>query len=408
MSISYGPFVSVPLKLKESFGGLPHLVWIMGAITLLNASGRMVATFLAIYLSAVLGLGEAQVGLIVGAYGGGVVTGSLIGGWFSSRAPATPLMAASLACLGVGLFILSGVDSALLFLVGIFVCANFEGVFRPLSTLLFMRPCLPIDRPRAHAVYYTANSLGFAVGAAVGGLLTRIDYLLLFWVNALMSIVAAGAVLLFVRERKARALPGKLVKEEPVGAQSNSMSNAWPFAALCVAALLHYCVSNQRLATYPLYMTDHYGLDPAEIGAIFSVNGFIIALLGISVTAWVKHIDQRIVASIGSLLLCGSFALLPIDDRIEVAFLLCIMMSAGDILFSPASVSLAYALAPRKSEGKLLGIFFATASACRSLGPILGIWALTALGGTATWLLCGLFGVLTASILCGVLRKVGP
>lgn len=408
MSLSYGSLSLVPLKLKASFSGLPHLVWMLGAIVLLSTSGRMVSTFLAVYLLTFMELSEQHIGLIVGAYGCGTVTGSLLGGWISSRVPPVPLMTASLALMGFGFISLSGVTDPNVFLIGIFICANCEAVFRPPSTLFLMQACSPIDRPRSHAVFYTALGIGYAIGAAVGGILSQIDFSLLFWANGTTSIIAGAAVPWLLRAHAGN--PNTKSVEDAVSADRREVGplSIWPFVALCAAVLFHYYVSYQRLATYPLYLTTHYNLNTAELGALFAVNGVLSAVMAIPINAFVRQIDQRKVASAGCLALCASFALLPFGSHIEMALVLCVIMSLGDALFPPSSISLAYFLAPSKSEGSLLGIFFAILYSSRVLSPVLGIWSLTVFGGTATWLFCGVLGVLTTVILCGLLRTRYP
>lgn len=380
----------------------------MGAISFLSSLGKMVATFLAVYLVAVLKLSDNQIGVIVAAYGAGIVTGTLLGGWASSRLPAITQMAACMACIGIGFVSLSAVTDPVFFFAGIFVCANFEGALRTPIILVLLKCCAPIDRPRAHAVYYTAIGLGYAVGAASGGLLSQVDFSLLFWASGCIHLATAAVVLVWLPARIADKVARPSEEASTPDHANAPPKGSWPFVVLCGAAMLHHCVSNQRYAIYPLYLTSHYGLDTAELGAIFAVNGFLIALMGIVMTNLVKHIDQRKVASIGTLLLCLSLALLPISTHIALAFLLCIVMSAGDVLFAPSMVSLAYFLVLEKNKGKLLGIYFAAVSACRSLGPLIGIWAFALVGETTTWLLCGVIGVLNMLVLRSVLRVRWP
>ncbi len=399
----------VPLKLKASVSGLPRLVWVLGAISFLTSLGKMVATFLAVYLLAVLNFSENQIGITVAAYGAGIVTGTLIGGWASARLSAVAQMAASMVCLGAGFILLSAVASPLFFLAGIFACANFEGALRTPIMLLFLKHCAPIDRPRAHAVYYTAIGLGYAVGSVIGGLVSRIDFSLMFWASGGVYLAAAAAVLVWLPAHLAGGVAGMPGNAPATPEDANAPPKGrWPFIVLCGAAVLHHCVGNQRHAIYPLYLTSHYGLDTTQLGAIFAVNGLLIALMGLVTTNLLKHVDQRKVAGWGTLLLCLSLALLPVSTHIAVAFLLCVVMSVGDVLFAPSMVSLAYFLVLEKNKGKLLGVYFATVSACRSLGPLIGIWGFALIGATPTWLLCGVIGVVNMLVLRSVLRVRWP
>lgn len=373
----------------------------MAGVVLVHNAGRMVTTFLAVYLFTELGLSEHWIGLIVTAYGSGAVLGSLIGGWLTSRIPPTHVILASLTFVALAFFGLSVIADPVLFTLLLFLGALFDGAFRPPVMLLLMDAAAPEDRTRCYALYQTALNIGYAAGAAGGGLLAEIHFPLIFWVDGGSSLAAALLLICLMAgdpTRKADEAPGK---DRSGGRRSLN----GPLLLLCAVGFLNYCVINQRLSIYPLYLTTDYGLPPSEYGALMMINSLLIAAVGVSVTDRLKRFDQRQIAGAGTLLLCGSFALLPAGNSFEFAFFTCIVVTFGEVLFMPSVVALVYQWSRKESAGRSIGLFFAVHSACRALGPLAGVWSFSLLGTTATWLLCGALGVASALLLLGLLPR---
>lgn len=388
-------------RYQASYRGLPRTAWIVATIVLVHNAGRMVTTFLAVYLFAELGLSEQWIGAIVTAYGGGAVLGSLIGGWLTARLVPKHIILISLSFLGSGFLVLSTVTDPRLFALLIFFTAIFDGMFRPPVMLVLMGSAAPAERTRCYALYQTSLNLGYATGAVIGGILAEIHFPLIFWVNGGASLVAA---IILASVMKIASPPKAKKATQTTTARAGPGFN-WPLLVLCIVGFLNYSVINQRLSIYPLYLTTDYGLVPTEYGALMMFNSLLIAGIGVTSADWLKQFDQRKVAAVGSLLLCGSFALLPLGTTLVFAFFTCVVVTFGEVMFMPSIVALVYGCARNESAGQSIGLFFAIHSSCRALGPVAGVWSFTMLGSDSTWLLCGVMGVLSAVLLLALLER---
>ena len=387
-------------KYLNSYRNLPSSAWNVAAIVLVHNSGRMVSIFLAVYLLLELKLSEQWIGIIVVAFGLGAVVGSVLGGWLAVRMPPERTVVISLVLLGLGFIVLSAIRDPVQFTVLLFFCSAFDGMFRPPVMLILMADAAPRDRPRCYALYQTSLNIGYAVGAAIGGMLAEIYFPLIFWVDGATSLCAALCLVCLVKPQSRAPGPSSLPDEGQTIRRVN-----WPFLILCCVGFLNYCVINQRLSIYPLYLTTDYGMQPSTYGAMMMFNSLLIAAIGVLMTDWLKAFDQRLTVAMGSLLICGSFAMLPGGNTIHFAFLASVVFTFGEIMFLPSIVSLVYYWSQHQQAGRSIGFYFATQSACRALGPTVGIWSVSLLGSTLTWLGCGLMGVLTVVLVLGFLPE---
>ncbi|MEQ9199886.1 MAG: MFS transporter, partial [Rhodospirillales bacterium] len=271
-------------RYQESYSNLPKVAWSVAAVVLIHNSGRMVSTFLAVYLFTALALSEQWIGIAVTAYGSGSVLGSLAGGWLTSRFRPKRIILASLFSLGAGYLCLSLLRDPAAFTLLLFTGAIFDGMLRPAIMLVLMDAAEPQDRPRCYALYQTALNLGYAFGAIAGGVLAEIHFPAIFWVNGAASILA-GFVLIFVMP------PGVLMAvrtSETAGPAAKHLGRNWPLLTLCCVGFLYYCVSYQRLSIYPLYLTTDYGLLPSEFGSLLMFNGLLTVAGGVLITDRLK------------------------------------------------------------------------------------------------------------------------
>ena len=374
---------------------LPATTWIVSTVVFTHSAGRMVSTFLAVYLFSELDASSTWISIVFASYGLGTVSGSLMSGWLCTRFSLKSIATISLFLTGAGFLYLSTLKDPLYFAIFISFCGIFEGMFRPPIIALLMEAVGPDDRTRSYAIYQTFVNVGYAIGAAFGGLLASFKFSLIFVADGVSSLLAALIIIIFSSYKywKTDSTPEQRKTHNP------KSKHGIIFYFICAFAMVNYCVINQRLSIYPLYLTTNYGLAPTQLGALFMMNSLMIAAVGVFITDMIKKCDQRQIAALGSLLICGSFAILPAGDSFEFALFAYILTTIGEILFMPAVVVLAYGSARRDSSRKSLGFFFAINSACRAFGPLLGIWAFDLIGPTNTWLICGTAGLAALALL---------
>jgi predicted MFS family arabinose efflux permease len=172
--------------------GLPSIVWIIAATSLVNRAGMMALPFLVLYLTEHLGVSASLAGLAISAYGvGGVITAP-IAGRLSDRVGPFTIMRASLALTGLLLLVIPLAHSFSLVVALTFLWAIVADAARP-ATLSVLTESVPTEqRKAAVSLNRLAVNLGMSIGPAVGGYLALVTFPLLFVVDGLTSLAAAG------------------------------------------------------------------------------------------------------------------------------------------------------------------------------------------------------------------------
>ena len=188
--------------LRQAAGGLPRTFWFLWTGTLINRLGAFVVIFLAIYLTGERGFSQSQAGLVIGLYGVGGAIGTMTGGVLADRWGRRPTLltaqfgaATLMVALGFAHTYAQIITAA--FLLGAFA----EGV-RPAFSAMMIDVVPERDRVRAYSLNYWAVNLGFAVAAVGAGLAAQVDYLLLFLVDAVTSLITAIISLSFLADTR--------------------------------------------------------------------------------------------------------------------------------------------------------------------------------------------------------------
>jgi predicted MFS family arabinose efflux permease len=391
--------------------GLPSIVWIVFATSLVNRAGMMALPFLVLYLTEHLGVSASLAGLAVSAYGlGGVITAPISGRLCDRIGPFT-IMRASLALTGVVLLVIPLVHSFAMVVGLTFVWAFIAEAGRPATLSALTETIMPEQRKAAIAVNRLAVNLGMSIGPAVGGFLAMVSFPLLFVVDGLTSLAAAGVLTtLLWSSRRSLAAVHRLVVE---GDQDRPRASAdvregasvlrdRPAMAFFVATFLTGLVFMQHQGAMPLYLVRDLHYRESFYGMLFVLNTLLIVAIEVPLNLAMSRWSHRHATMLGVLLFAIGFGALGIVRSPLAIAATVVIWTFGEMIFFPVSTAYVAELAPRGRSGEYMGAYSGTISLALIVGPWAGTATLDRLGANVAWagvFVCGLaaFGVVALS-----------
>lgn len=379
---------SLPPTLRENLRTLPAAAWILFAGTFLNRFGTFVMPFLILYFLR-KGYSEVRSGLAVGAYGLGHLVASVIGGHLADRIGRRNTIVLSMFSVAASMMLLSQADSfpviaALTFLTGLT-----GELYRPASSALLADLIPQHQRVAAYSMYRLAINLGFAAGPATAGFLADRSFFLLFAGDAITSVLF-GLVALFLLPHGFKPL------SKPIGTTA-AISIMWrdrAFKLFLMATLCVTVVDFQMGSTFALHVRD-LGLSNSTYGLLISLNGVLIVLFELAITAWTQRLPPRPVIAAGYLLLGIGFALTGVAHSVTALAITVVIWTLGEMISSPVSSAYVAGLAPEDLRGRYMGVWGLMWSLGLTLGPS---------GGTIVygkdpifvWIGCAILGLASA------------
>jgi MFS family permease len=387
-------------KSFRALRGLPSDVWIIAITTLVNRAGVMALPFLVLYLTKYLHIAAALAGLSISVYGvGGLITAPLAGR-IADRVGPFAVIRVSLAAAGVVLLVIPLVHAFWLILALTFVWAVVADAARPATMAALTEAASPEQRKAAIAVNRLAVNLGMSVGPVVGGFIALYSFPLIFVVDGLTSIVAAGVLttLLWLRARSGKR--GAIEAQHHARAASTlpifRASVVWrDRAALLffVTSFLLNLVFSQAQGAMPLYLVRDLHFRESFYGSLFIVNTLMIVALEVPLNVAMARWPLRPALALGTALIGIGFGVLGATNTVIPIMGTVVIWTFGEMIFFPTAAAYVAELAPDGRRGEYMGAFSSTFSLALIVGPWAGVAILDRFGGPVVWgvtLLCGL------------------
>jgi MFS family permease len=377
--------------------GLDRRVWLMAFARAVNTMGlSLVMAFLAIYVVETRGYPAWSYGLIALAGNLGQSLANAWAGNLSDRIGRRPLITTALFVRS-GFIALLGTQVLLdapLWTLGanVFVTSTLRGCFEPVAYALVADVVRDDQRVSAFGIQRMGTNLGWAVGPALGGVLTLVmPYGAIFYIAA-AGMIVAGIVTLGIEDPVRRQVPtasdGDLRSALREAIADRVMSMMLLGTVLC--ALLE----TQMFSTFSIYMTTRVGLSKADVGLLYALNGVGVLVLQLPALGLIRRLGVRTVLPWSSALDTLGFALIGMAAGFGGAAIAMIALTGAEVLFDPAQQAAIAEVADPARRGRAFGVIGFASMIGIAFAPLIGGILLDAIGQhhVAMWLTVAIFG----------------
>ncbi len=402
---------------------LPRTVFVLCLGTLVNRAGTFLAPFLTLYVTDQLGLSAEFATTAMGAFGLGAIFAALAGGQLADTIGRRAVMLMALVG-GAGVLVaISFAVSQTSILLLLVLFGFVSEMYRPAASAMIADVVPPEQRAHAFGLMYLAINLGFTIAPLVGGLLTRVSYRLLFWGDAATACAYAVILILCVRE----SLPPKLQaagntpNAPDCGARSSASTSANDQSSFkaafrhmatdktmlmfCFAMLFTACVYTQAFSTFPLYLREK-SIDAAGYGRIIAVNGLMIVLLQVPITAIVTRFNRAGVMVAATLMTAAGFGMIGFGESGGFLAMTVVVWTIGEIMQVPFMSAIVSDLAPVHLRARYMGLLSMSFAAAMLIGAPVGGRVFAAWGGKVLWPSAAGLAVVSALLLLSIRRAI--
>jgi len=411
---------------------LPRAVHILCLGTFINRAGTFLIPFLTLYLSGQRGFTEFAATSTVAVVGLGSMTAAVIGGHLADQIGRRWVMLFSLVGNAGILLVFGFLRSPWTIVPCLFAFTLLADMYRPAASAMMADLVEPERRSLSFGLLYTAINLGFAVGAVVGGVLSkRSGFQTLFYVDAATSLFYAGIIFFSIRETLGVVRAGRPTTppvdcdatqsapspatpapaeppEIPFSTAMRRIARDYPFLAYCAGQLCVSTVFMQSMTSLPLLLHSHFGIDTEGYGRIIAANGVLIALFQIPLTAFIQRFNRAKILILGALATAIGFGVTEFAHTPAQFVGTVIIWTLGEMMMAPINQPIVSEMAPTDLRARYFGVFGMSFAFAMTISAPLGGWVLQRFGGaglTRASLCVGLFGT---AILAALYRRLQP
>jgi predicted MFS family arabinose efflux permease len=360
-----------------------------------------VVPFLTLYLtSEKMGYSISQAGFVFGLFGLGAFTGAFIGGKLTDKIGFYPVQLITLFGGGILFFVLAEMKSYSLICLFTYLLSFINEAFRPANSTAIAFYSKVENRTRSYALNRLAINLGWAFGSAIGGVLAKINYELLFWVDGTTNILAALLLVVFLKPAKLRmnSKNDPQIHEQSDSTLRNSPYTDKPYLLFILLTVLFASCFFQLFTNLTFYYKNELHFSEPVIGFLLAINGIIIALVEMVLIYKLEGRRPNLVyISFGVMIVGFSFLLLAIPGiGFGLALLMIISVTVGEILSMPFMNSFWISRTRHENRGQYAALYSMAWSAAQTLGPMSGSQLVHHLGFFWLWLFAGLICLLVS------------
>jgi MFS family permease len=370
----------------------------------------LVISFLGIYVVETRGYPAWAYGLIALAANLGQSMSNAWAGNLSDRIGRRPLITTALFVRS-GFIALLGTQVLLdapLWTLGanMVVTSILRGCFEPVAYALVADVVRDDQRVSAFGVQRMGTNVGWAVGPALGGVLTLvIPYGAVFYIAA-AGLIIAGIVTLGIEDPMASAgrAVSPLGSPRSAGAPSSSedLRSALREALanpvmrmMLLGTLLCALLETQMFSTFSIFMTEKLQLTKADVGLLYACNGLGVLVLQVPALALIRRFGIRTMLPWSSLVDALGFALIGLASGFMGGAVAIFALTCAEVVFDPAQQAAIAEVADPAHRGRTFGVVGFASMIGIAMAPLLGGLLLDAIGDhhLAMWLVIATIGV---------------
>ncbi|MBK7182417.1 MAG: MFS transporter [Bacteroidetes bacterium] len=358
---------------KESFSAIQRNIWVLSIAMFINRSGSMVLLFTSLYLTKELHFTIAEAGLALSFYGIGSVLGSYAGGWLTDRYHFYNIMFYSLISSGFILLLLLAAKTPIFISSVIFIYAFAADIFRPANSKAIAAYSSPENRTRSVSLVRLAVNLGFSVGPAVGGFIALyLGYKLLFVIDAITSVAAAGLLFMYLPKKE---LEQSKVTSAEIKDSSPSAYRDIPYLVFILLVALYGVCFFQLFASIPQYFDTVCNYSEDTIGLLLGLNGLLVVLIEMPLVTYLekeKKLFRYII--IGVLCLPVSFAILKFGEGMLLpAIAYTVIITLSEIYAMPFMMNYSLSRPKKERQGQYSALYSIAYGVSNIVAPVLGL-----------------------------------
>lgn len=387
------PAIVAPFFLQ--FPDLDHRVWILAVARFIVTAGfSLVMPFLAMHLAVEHQVPLLKIGLLWTLTGLCSASMQWVAGQVADRIGRRTVMLTAMILRSVNLAALGWALGlhAPFWVIGALCLVNgaMRAFYDPVASAVVAALSAPEDRVAAFSLHRVGSSLGWAAGPLVATLAAGVSYATLFYAAAPLTLMAALAVATIPETRP------EIPRRKPTFRQLAEFTRDRTFVRFLVATFAFYLLQTQMYHIMSIYAAKYVGLDRAQVGTLFTLNGILVVLIQLPAVRYIRSVGTNNALVIGSLGYFISYSACGLASGYLSLLAVVALVTLCEILAVPAQQTSVTSLSPPDKIAGYAGLYGLIQGTAQTAGPALGTFLIEFVSPRGAWFMLAVLGVVAA------------
>jgi MFS family permease len=381
-------------KTRKVYNEYPRAFWTYNIIVFIDRlGGFMLYPFFALYLTHKFNIGMSTVGLIFAVFSITGMVGSALGGAIADRMGRKTVIVASLILSSLSALGMGFAPTISIFVLTVIVVGTLSSIGHPAHEAVVADLLPPDKRAEGYGIIRVVFNIAVIIAPPIAGLLVTRAYIMLFIVDAVISIIAAAVVIFFLPETKPQAHAKPETMKQTFAGYGRVFKDV-PFLAFIGVTVMMTLVYMNMNSTLGVFLRDQHGLPEVNYGVLLSVNAIMVVALQFWVTRRLEKFRPMLMMAAGSLLYAIGFAMYGFVSTFAFFIVAMVVITIGEMVVSPFQQSVVAGFAPENMRGRYMAVAGLSWSISFTVGPYFAGLILESANPNLLWLTCGFIGLL--------------
>ena len=221
--------------------------------------------------------------------------------------------------------------------------------------------------------------------------------MLLFIIDASMSLIAASFLMLFIHETL--KVHDKVQEKEPFLVTIRGYAAVFtdkPFLIFILIGTVSVLAYTQMTSTLGVYLRDTHSVPESKYGLLISLNAAMVVLFQYTITRRLRGYPPLLAMAFGTILLGLGFSMFGYTTTYPFFLLAMAIITLGEMVSVPVSSSLAAAFSREEMRGRYMAVYGLSWMIPEALGVTLGGIVMDNYDPRLLWYLTGSLALLSA------------
>lgn len=358
-------------SMRKIYNEFPLKFWMLVLASFIDVIGStLIFPFFALYITQKFGVGMTQAGVLLGIFSISGLVGSIIGGALTDKFGRRGIMLFGLVFSGFSSITMGLVGKLYVFYGLAVVVGLLSNIAGPARQAMVADLLPETQRSEGFGILRVAANISWIIGPSIGGFLASKSYLLLFVLDALLSLITAIIIYKLIPETKPETSEEKeqeSLLETVVGYRLVIRDTA--FIAYLVVSMLMIIVYQQLYSTLSVYLRDVHGVPTQGYGLLLSLNAGLVVLTQFWITRKSKRFSPMLMMALGTGLYMIGFTMYGFVTVYFLFVVAMLIITVGEMIVVPVGQALAARFAPEDMRGRYMAFYGLSFTVPQTVGP---------------------------------------
>ena len=358
---------------KKTYNDFSPLFWVIVVTQFIDALGStMLFPFFSLYITQKFGVGMTEAGVLLGMTSLFGLFGSVVGGALTDKFGRRKLILFGLTFSGLSSLLFGFAWDIRILYPLVIIVGLLSRMAIPAHDAMIADILPEEKRQEGFGILRIGFNYAWIFGTALAGLIAAQSFLALFIIDAVLSVTVAIILYHYLPETKPTVSHAETRTDEPLLKTImgyNIVIRDLAYMSFILAGMIALIVYQQQYSSMAVYLRDVHDISSKSYGVMLSITGLEVVLFQFWISRTIRKYPPFPMMMLSAIFFLVGFGMVGIVGSYAFFIVAVIIITIGEMIFSPTSSALTANFAPADMRGRYMAVAHLAWALPATIGP---------------------------------------